>query len=204
MPNQVVQIKVANGYVKLNSRIITLNEKQIEKLNELGKEFSVAEWRSLDKKAVRIKMTEDQKVAVLKFKDTLIKVISPSLNPTELRLSKRFAMRNHAGDRVLERILKNDIERVKKLNSISRHLGYPEMSESLNPNNETVFEEILESLVKSKEVDDFFQWKAYPNLSFTFNTDFRGKYDIGIAMNMESMPIVVITLILKSERNSLI
>lgn len=184
-----VTIPLKNGSVELIQNIITLSEKQIDEIFKEAPSKDQNEWLSPKTKALRIKMTQDQIQKVIDWKNALVEYLSPDRSAEDLQKSGKIGFSGHAFDRIDERLLEDTESVLAK--EIKEKLGFAERKdvfvEASSPEMQL---EILDVLIHSEKLDPYFEWKAYPHLTFKFKGAFRGGI-IGIAIALSKKSLIV-------------
>ena len=166
---------------------IQLYQHQIDAIRKHATKKTQQGWLS-SSRGIKIPLTLDQQAAIINVKDQVFQLLSPSKNPREILLQRRgFGFAKHAFERVLERIERLTDEDL-------RSLGTTDYQYAVHP--ETL-EKVVESLVKSKQVQSFAEWKGYPYLNFNFLCSLDDR-ELDIIVNFE-LGILIVTLIINKE-----
>lgn len=184
-------ISTKDGEVEFPQQVIDLIPKQLEKLNQRANEKTSNEWLD-SSRGIRIKMTEEQKKQVLKFKDDFINRLVPSRSAKDLLDTKRIGFSEHAFERIDERFLEYYRDWNEQARGVKEKLGFEVEDIIYEAASIETMTEILEIFIKSDDIDDFFVWKAYPYLSYKFKGYFRSG-EIGIVI-MFSKDTTIITI----------
>ena|GEM_PF-3712989 len=185
-----IEIPVKGKSVEIIENIITLNKDQIDKIKQQSPSKTEKEWLSPNTKAIRVKMTEQQIQKVINWKNTLVEYITPDLSAEALLKSRKIGFTEHATDRIDERLLEYQKEN-SVATAIKESLGFLDTDKIyVEASSPEVQMEILNVFIHSNELDNYFEWKAYPHLTFKFKGTFR-KDIIGIAVVLSKKSLIV-------------
>lgn len=196
----VVSIPLKNNKtVLLNQDIIEFEDIQINYIKERSTKKELREWLKEGSSAIKVRMNDTQKHLVLEFKEAFISVFAPDRSAKTLRESEYLIFTRHSIKRVRERLIKAERERLKEADKLKELLGLETSADIFKKEieSEKFHDEIYAIFIDSKELDDFFNWKAYSDVSFKFYGMFREIYKIGIAIAFSSSEesfIVTVTL----------
>jgi len=182
-----IPINVKRGIVEIKEDSIQLHQHQVDKIRKYAISKTQQGWIS-STRGIKIPLTPQQQTEIVKVKDQVFKFLSPSKNPKEILLQhKGFGFANHAFERILERIERLSEEDLEALGITDyRYAVHPE-----------TLEKVVGSLVDSKKVQTFAEWKGYPYLNFNFLCSFDDR-ELEIVVNFE-LGILIVTLIINKE-----
>lgn len=149
-------------------------------------------------------MTDEQKRKVIEFRDIIIDVFASTKTVDELRESGVIAFSKHSLVRVRDRLIAEEKKRLEKVNALLSELdmdcGIKEFEKEIRSSK--FQDEILEVLISSVKLDNFFEWKAYPDVTFKFKGLFRNVYEIGVAIALSLEDSIIVTITLESIRTN--
>ncbi|WP_332699367.1 hypothetical protein [Halalkalibacter lacteus] len=181
-----IKIPVRGKEILLKEDSTPLFPYQIKIIKRKSRSKTEGQWLSAAK-GIKIPLTKDQRKEVVLVKDSIINILDSTRDPKRLLMVKRgFGFTDHAVERVLTRI-----ERLSE-----------EELELLGPNykfsiNQETLEKITQSLIDSKEVNQFAEWKGHPYLNFGLNCKYDDR-DVDIIVNF-AIGILIVTMIVVKE-----
>lgn len=182
-----IPINVKNGIVMIQEDSIQLHQHQVDEIRKKAIKKTQQGWLSSNK-GIKITLTPQQQLNIVNVKDQIFQLLSPSKDPKEILLQRRFfGFSKHAFERILERV-----ERLSEgeLNAI----GYRNYQYAVHPDT---LEKVVESLMNSQKVDSFAEWKGHSFLNFNFIC-FLDDRELDIVVNFE-LGILIVTLIINKE-----
>lgn len=199
-----VIIPLKDRDVELNQNVIEFTFEQIIRIKRNSALKNYSQWISLETDALRIKMEPEQIEQVLSFRDTIIDVFASTKTVEELRESNVIGFSKHSLKRVRERLISEETKRLGHVTELKKALGMDSDIDEFEKHvrSSDFQDEILSLLINSVNVDNFFHWKAYPNVSFKFKGVFREIYDIGISIALSVEDSVIVTITLENVRTN--
>lgn len=182
-----VPIRLKDKTIYLKEDCIDLYPFQIRLIKHRAKSKTEKEWLDSKTKGIKIPLSKIQQFQVVKFKQDLIKLLSPD-NTAKTLLAREhgYGFSKHAFKRLLERVERLSDDEIEELGS----------NYEFAVNKETV-EGITDALIRSTEVKERAEWKGHSYLNYSFICNYENR-ELDIVANFE-LGILVVTMVVTKE-----